>query len=210
GFIFGRFINRDYGNVKGLIISLDRRFVDFFSAKLDYTYQVAAGNASDPFTVYNNNTSDPPVESTKKTVPLDWDQTHTLNLSLTIGTLGDWTAGIIFSYGTGTPYTEDPRYSQGLRFENSGRKPSTINVDLKANKQIRIFGMDFNFFLLIYNLFDTLNEYGVYSSTGRAGNDLNTKLAGPIIGLNTLDEFVKNPSMYSSPRRINFGFNIGF
>lgn len=210
GFIFGRFINRDYGNVKGLIISLERRFVDFFSAKLDYTYQVAAGNASDPFTVYNNNTSDPPVESTKKTVPLDWDQTHTLNLSITIGSLGDWTAGIIFSYGTGTPYTEDPRYSQGLRFENSGRKPSTINVDLKANKQIKIFGMDFNFFLLVYNLFDNLNEYGVYSSTGRAGNDLNTKLAGPIIGLNTLDEFVKNPGMYSSPRRINFGFNIGF
>jgi outer membrane receptor protein involved in Fe transport len=210
GFLFGRFINRDYGNVKGLIISLDRRFADFFSAKVDYTYQVAAGNASDPFTVYNNNTSDPPVESTKKTVPLDWDQTHTFNLSLTIGSPGDWTAGLVFSYGTGSPYTEDPRYSEGLRFENSGRRPSTMNVDLKANKQINLLGFDFNFFLLVYNLFDTLNEYGVYSSTGRAGNDLNTRLAGPIIGLNTLEEFVKNPSMYSSPRRINVGFSIGF
>ncbi len=48
GFNFGRFVNRDYGNVKGIIVTLDKRFADFFSAKLDYTFQVASGNASDP------------------------------------------------------------------------------------------------------------------------------------------------------------------
>ncbi|MFA7289554.1 MAG: TonB-dependent receptor [Melioribacteraceae bacterium] len=210
GFIYGRYVNRDYGNVKGLILTLDKRYSDFFSAKIDYTYQVAAGNASDPMTVYNNNSSDPPVEVTKKTVPLNWDQSHTVNLSLTVGDIMDWTASMVFTYGSGMPYSEDPRYSQGVRFENGGRKPSTMNVDLRANKNFRVFGLNVSAFLLVYNLFDIANEYGVYSSTGRATTDLNTKFASPVIGLNTIDQFVKNPTLYSSPRRISVGFNVGF
>jgi hypothetical protein len=161
-------------------------------------------------TVYNNNASDPPVEVTKKTVPLNWDQSHTVNLSLTVGDPRDWTASMVFSYGSGMPYSEDPRYSQGVRFENGGRKPTTMNVDLRANKNFRIFGLDFSAFLLVYNLFDIANEYGVYGSTGRATTDLNTKFASPVIGLNTIDEYVKNPTLYSSPRRISVGFNVGF
>ncbi len=210
GFLFGRFVNRDYGNVKGFIVTLERRFVDFFSAKLDYTYQIAEGNASDPMTVFYNNTSDPPVEVTKKILPLNWDQTHTLNLSFTVGDPMDWTASMIFSYGSGMPYTEDQRYSQGVRFENGGRKPTTINVDLRANKQFQLFGLDINAFLLVYNLFDTLNEYGVYGSTGRATNDLNIKFASPVIGMNTIEEYIKVPTMYSTPRRISLGINVGF
>ena len=210
GFTFARFINRDYGNVKGVIITLDKRFADFFSAKIDYTYQVASGNASDPMVEFYNNQADPPVESNKKVVPLDWDQTHTINASITIGDPTDWTAGIIFNYGSGSPYTEDPRYSQGLRFENGGRKPNTLNVDLRANKQFKVFGLDVNAFLLVYNLFDIKNEYGVSSTTGRAGIDLNTKFAAPIIGRNTIEQYLRNPGDYSSPRRINIGFNVNF
>lgn len=210
GFLFGRFVNRDYGNVKGLIVSLDKRFADYFSAKIDYTYQVAQGNASDPMQNFYNNQADPPVEPNKKVVPLSWDQTHTLNLSLTVGDPMDWTAGIIVNYGSGAPYTEEPRYTKGLRFENLGRKPSTLNVDLRANKVFKIFGFDFNTFLLVYNLFDIKNEYGVSASTGRAGVDLNTKFAGPIIGMNTIEEYLKNPADYSAPRRISIGFNVNF
>ena len=210
GFTFARFINRDYGNVKGIIITLDKRFADFFSAKIDYTYQVAAGNASDPMVQYYNNQADPPIEENKKVVPLDWDQTHTFNASVTIGNPMDWTVGLIFNYGSGSPYTEDPRYSQGLRFENQGRKPTTLNVDLRANKQFNIFGFDANVYLLVYNLFDIKNEYGVNSTTGRAGIDLNSKLAAPIVGKNTLEQYLLNPADYSAPRRINIGVNVNF
>jgi outer membrane receptor protein involved in Fe transport len=210
GFLFGRYVNRDYGNVKGLILTLDKRFTDFFSAKIDYTYQVAQGNASDPMQNFYNNQADPPVEANKKVVPLSWDQTHTLNISLTVGDPMDWTAGLILGYGSGAPYTEEPRYTKGLRFENLGRKPSTLNVDLKANKIFKLFGVDVNTFLLVYNLFDIKNEYGVNASTGRAGVDLNTQFAGAIIGTNTLEEYLKNPADYSSPRRISLGINVNF
>lgn len=210
GFIFGRFANRDYGNVKGIIVTLDKRYSNFFSAKIDYTYQIAEGNASDPFVEFYNNQADPPVASNKKVVPLNWDQTHTLNFILTLGNPMDWTASIIFNYGSGAPYTEDVRYSQGLRFENGGRKPNAFNLDLKANKIVRFFGLDWNFFLLVYNLLDIKNEYGVNATTGRAGKDLDLKLAGPIIGGNTYEEYLNNPGDYSSPRRISIGLNVGF
>ncbi|MDP3582300.1 MAG: TonB-dependent receptor, partial [Ignavibacteria bacterium] len=89
GFNFGRYINQDYGNVKGLIITLDKKFADMFAAKIDYTYQTASGNASDPLQNYYNNQSDPPVEGNKKVVPLNWDQPHTVNMSLTFGDPSD-------------------------------------------------------------------------------------------------------------------------
>ena len=210
GFKYARFINKDYGNVKGIILTLERRFVDFFSAKIDYTYQVAEGNSSDPFSVYNDNQTNPPVESEKKVVPLDWDQRSTLNFTATVGEIGNWTVGLIMQYGSGTPFTEDIRISNGVRFENGGRKPTTLNVDLRADKFFDIYGIRLHTYLLVYNLFDIRNEYGVYSTTGRAGADLNTKFAGEIIGLNTLEEYVMNPSMYSAPRQIRFGVSFGF
>ncbi len=210
GFKYARFTNRDYGNVKGFIISLDKRFADYFGAKVDYTYQFAEGNASDPYAVYNDNQTDPPVESEKKVVPLDWDQRSTLNITIDAGVPGDWTAGIIFSYGSGSPYTEDIRVSNGVRFENGGRKPSVVNLDIRADKHFNLFGLDMQAYLWIYNVLDIRNEYGVYGTTGRANQDLNTKFAGEIIGLNTIDQYVNNPAMYSAPRQIRLGLNFNF
>ncbi len=210
GFKYARFINRDYGNVKGLILTLDKRFADYFSLTVDYTYQIAEGNSSDPFAVYNDNQSDPPVESEKKVVPLNWDQRSTVNIQGTVGQPGDWTVGLIVQYGSGMPYTEDIRISNGVRFENGGRKPATINVDLKADKFFDLFGLNMHAYLLVYNLFDTRNEYGVYATTGRATNDLNTKYAGDINGLNTIEQYVNNPSMYSAPRQVRLGLSFGF
>jgi len=210
GFKYARFINRDYGNVRGVIISFDKRFADYFSAQLDYTFQIAEGNASDPYAVYNDNQTVPAVESEKRVVPLDWDQRSTLNLVVNVGEPEDWTVGIVFQLGSGTPYTEDPRLSQGVRFENSGSKPTTYNMDLRASKVFNVGELQLNAYLLVYNLLDTKNEYNVYASTGRATYDLNVKYAGDVIGLNTIDQYVNNPALYSAPRQIRFGVGVGF
>jgi outer membrane receptor protein involved in Fe transport len=210
GFKYARFINRDYGNTKGIIVSLDKRFTDYFAAKIDYTYQIAEGNASDPMAVFNNNQSDPPIETEKHLVPLDWDQRSTINFTGTVGVPGDWTVSVIFQYGSGMPYTEDQQISNGVRFENGGRKPVTMNLDLKADKNFSLFGLNVNTFLLVYNVFDIRNEYGVYATTGRATFDLNTKYAGEINGLNTIEQYIKNPAMYSAPREVRVGFRVGF
>jgi outer membrane receptor protein involved in Fe transport len=210
GFKYARFINRDYANVRGFIVTLDKRFANYFSAKIDYTYQIAEGNASDPYAVYNFNQTNPPIEETKTVVPLDWDQRHTLNMTLNVGNPGDWTLGFIFQYGSGWPYTEDIRISKGVRFENGGIRPQTFNLDLRAEKVFNIAGIYLNTYLWVYNLLDIKNEYGVYATTGRANADLNTQFAGEVIGLNTIEQYVNNPGMYSAPREIRFGFGFGF
>lgn len=208
GFKYARFINRDYANVRGLIITLEKRFSNYFGAKLDYTFQIAEGNASDPYAVYNYNQTNPPIEESKTVVPLDWDQRHTLNLNVNVGNPGDWSLGLIFQYGSGMPYTEDIKISRGVRFENGGRKPTFINLDLRADKYLKLFGLNIYTYAIIYNVFDIKNEVGVYSTTGRATADLNVKYAGEIIGINTIDEYIKNPAMYSAPRQIRLG--LGF
>jgi outer membrane receptor protein involved in Fe transport len=209
GVKYARFVNRDYGNVRGFIVTLERRFVDYFGVKLDYTYQIAEGNASDPYAVFNNNQTNPPIEANKKVVPLDWDQRSTLNLSLTVGQPGDWSAGLIVAYGSGFPYTESIRVSNGVRFENGGIKPPTYNVDLRAEKTFDIYGVQLNTFVLIYNLLDTKNEYGVDAASGRANVDIYTSEASPIIGLNTIQEYLNNPTSFSAPRQIRLGMQFG-
>jgi outer membrane receptor protein involved in Fe transport len=210
GFKYARFINRDYANVYGLIVSLDKRFADYFSLKIDYTYQIAEGNASDPFAVYNNNQTSPPVEENKTVVPLDWDQRHTLNVQLNVGNPGDWTAGIIYRFGSGWPYTEDVKVSKGVRFENGGIKPATHYVDLRLEKVFSVGNYDISAFLWVYNLLDILNEETVYGTSGRANVDLNTQYAGEIVGLNTIEQYVNNPGFYSTPREIRLGATLGF
>jgi outer membrane receptor protein involved in Fe transport len=207
---YARFINRDYGSVRGFILSFDRRFANYFSLRADYTYQIAEGDASDPMSVYYNNQSDPPVETNKVLVPLSWDQRSTLNVNLTVGEMGNWTAGVIFQYGVGFPYTEDTRISL-LRFENGALKPSTYSVDLRAEKNLSFAGVNFSISLLVYNLLDTKNEYGVNSASGRANVDLYTSQnAQKIVGLNTIQQYQNNPSSFSSPRQVRLGLNLGF
>ncbi len=121
GVNYARFINRDYANVKG-----------YHSYRLTSIFQISSaqnwiirfnsqkGDASDPMTVFYNNQSNPPVETNKIFVPLDWDQRNTLNIEADIGQAGDWSAGLVFTYGSGFPYTEDIRVSQGLLFDNNG------------------------------------------------------------------------------------------
>ncbi len=207
---YARFINRDYANVRGVVLSVERRLANYFSVKADYTFQIAEGNASDPRTVFYNNQTNPPVETPKTVVPLDWDQRNTLNLTVTVGKPSDWTTSLIFQYGSAYPYTEDVRTSQGLRFENGGRKPAFFNVDLRAEKSFPLFGVNLNAFMLVYNLLDIKNELNVNASTGRANLDIFTSLGGTIHGLNTVDQYLNDPTSFSAPREVRFGLSVEF
>jgi len=100
--------------------------------------------------------------------------------------------------------------SNGLRFENGGTKPSTMNLDLRAEKTFSLHGVNLTFFTLIYNALDRKNENGVDAASGRANIDLFTNLAGRIVGLNTLEQYVNNPANFSAPRQIRVGCTVDF
>jgi hypothetical protein len=59
-------------------------------------------------------------------------------------------------------------------------------------------------------LLDIKNELNVDPSTGRANQDLYTSLGGDIIGLNTLEQYLDNPTSFSAPREIRFGLSLEF
>jgi len=208
---YARFINRDYGNVRGVILGLDKRFANYWGGRVEYTYQYAEGNASDPRSVFFDNQSDPPREPEKQLTPLDWDQRSTLNFSLNAGKPGNWTVGAIGRLGSGTPYTADLTYiAAQVNFRNNRKKPMTYQLDLRAEKQFNFAGTRITGYVFAYNVLDALNENWVYGSTGEADRDLNAiRNQGEIIGYNSIQDFVLNPTAYRPPREIRLGFSFG-
>jgi outer membrane receptor for ferrienterochelin and colicin len=203
--IYARYINRDYGNVKGITLALEKRRSNSIYASVDYTYQVAEGNASDPKQVFKDAKSN--KESEIQIVPLDWDQTHTLNFNITMSQAGNWGLSLIGRLGSGLPYT--PKIENvGATFENSERKPPQYSFDMKAQKEYIIMGAVYSVYVKAYNIFDRKNEKIVYSDTGRAGYNIDPPVG--VRGVNTLDEFLTRPDYYSEPRRVIIGVSAGF
>ncbi|MBP7460974.1 MAG: TonB-dependent receptor [Candidatus Delongbacteria bacterium] len=202
-----QYVNKDFGNIRGITFSLTKRFSNYFSADVDYTYGIAEGNASDPQQAYYNASDN--LEEAKQLVVLDWDQTHTLNATVTFGKPGSWNLSFIGNYGSGLPYT--PAY-QGLRtsFQNDGRKPMEYNIDMRFSKDFKYGRYKYSLFLNVYNLFDTKNERYVYDDTGRATYTLISNYTSEDQGYNTLSEYLLRPDYYSPPRQVKLGVRVGF
>ncbi len=215
GTSYSRYINKDYANARGVTLTYDRRFIDGLSAGLDYSYMVVEGSASDAADAYNaaRENQSPKISL----IPLGWDQTHTLNASLAVGS-HTWRATLLGRFASGTPYT--PSFARGQiagsgqyvgLAENSERKPNVYNIDLKLYKKLDFGRLRYTVFLNIYNVFDTRNETGVYSTTGRATYDLDAQTASDDPNRpNTVEEYITRPDYYSEPRRVQFGVTASF
>ena len=206
---YGLYINKDYANSKGITLALSKRPTGNVSGNIDYTFSISEGNASDPAAAFVDEQSN--VESEKMLVPLDWDQRHTLNTTLTYHPVKNSGISLIYSYGSGLPYTAQ---FAGVRtsFENNARKPSTMKVDLRSYYNFNISGIRFALHLNIYNLFDIRNELYVFSDTGRSTYTLVPTYTPQVSGrgLNTLDQYLMSPADFSSPRQIKFGMSVSF
>lgn len=212
--VYARYINRDYGNVKGITLALEKIYSDMFAATIDYTYQVARGNASDPNSVFYDFQSHPPRESEKQVLPLDWDQPHIINATVRIGDPRSWNIGIIGRYESGQPYTpSNPGSALTTQFRNSDRKPDIFYINLNLYKTFKLFNQKMRLFAKIYNLFDNLNEIKVYSSTGRAQFPYRTNADRQILERNpnfSLEEIDLRPDFYHEPRRVVLGLTVYF
>ena len=208
---YGMYVNKDHANSKGITVALSKRSIHNFSGNLDYTYSISEGNASDPTAAFYDEQSD--IEPEKMLVPLDWDQRHTLNGTATYHPTKTSGLSFVFNYGSGFPYTVTNLSGQRTSFENNGRKPATYNIDMRSFYNFTLSkSAQLSAHINIYNIFDIRNELTVYSDTGRSSSSLlptyTPQLSGPM--LNTLDEYLVNPSYYSSPRQIKIGLSISF
>lgn len=208
---YARYINRDYAYVRGITFEFEKRQSGGIGASIDYTYQIAKGNASDPNTAFLDAQTDPPKETEKQMVPLDWDRRHQINASITLGYSGNYMVSLIGRYGSGLPYTPTFQNVQ-IAVENSGQRPNQFLVDLHAFKTLHVWHTRFTLYLKVYNLLDRLNENEVFRDTGRAGYTLEPLYFGSQRprGINTLEQYFIRPDFYSEPRRVQLGIEIGF
>lgn len=216
---YQKYVNKDYGNIKGITFSLTKRRGpdDFISASIDYTYQVADGNDVNSDAFFLDLASG--RQSEKIPVPLAWDQTHSLNGSVSVGNSKDWNITIVGRLGTGLPYSPQEIEKQIYLRTNSGRKPSQTSIDLMAEKSFQMDKFLLTVFLKIFNLFDSKNEIYVYDDTGRAtysmeeqrGNAEETnRLAAIIPGGHSATEYFNRPNYYSAPREVRLGLSLEF
>lgn len=196
---YARFTNVDFGDVIGFTVAFDQRRLGIFSSMIDYTWQRAQGNSSDPRETATRAEAgeDPRPEQ----IPLTWDQRHTLNATITASQPSNFSISSVIRFGSGQPYTPEIGSGFGADLErNSGRKQSFVLIDARAEKFFRMAGLNLSLFARGFNLLDTRFVNGfVFANTGSPDYSLN-----PTGDRATL----MNPDRYFPPRRIEVGFTI--
>jgi outer membrane receptor protein involved in Fe transport len=216
---YSKYVNKDYGNIKGITFTLTKRRTkqDMLGVTVDYTFQVAEGNDTDSDAFFLDLSSG--RQSEKLVVYLPWDQTHTLNTTVSFGNIDDWNVSLIGQLGTGLPYTPQLWEDQVYLQTNSSRRPSTARVDLLAEKIFNLLGHKLSVFLKVFNLFDTLNERVVYFDTGRSTYTLQLEQGGTksakelserVPGIHSPEEYFQRPNYYYPPREVRLGFSFEF
>jgi len=193
---------------------LNKRFSNYFTFDINYTYQVAEGSNSTPEEDFD--AAEKNDEPSLHLIPMDWDQNHILNASIYTGFSG-WGISLLARYGTGLPYsptitqfTADRGITSGL-VRNSRRIPDQFVMDLEINKAFNLIGLDINVFLRIFNLLDNKNAIRVFGDTGQPDFTTETQSIGENADRpNTVEEYVKYPNHYGEPRNVQFGFDLSF
>jgi outer membrane receptor for ferrienterochelin and colicin len=208
---YSQYVNSDFGFVRGIVLTVTRRMAGGWGATVDYTFQSVKGNASDPAATRNQlvGGAQPEVQL----VPLNWDQRHTLNATVSYARAGDWGVSVIAQYGSGFPYTPTQSINVSDLLTNSELRPPGFTVDLRANKDFRVWGTTLTLFARVFNLLDAKNQLQVYANSGTADFTLDEYLARrqglpPVV--NTIDEYYRNPLFYSEPRRVEMGFTVSW
>jgi hypothetical protein len=219
-----RYINRTYASSRGFELSLEKRRSRYVGGDISYTYSFADGVASDAnFGVSAEGLTHLPTQE----MPLDWDQRHTLNVTLSLQDQNKWGATIVYSFGSGLPWTPVDRYArrQDPLLENSRRLPPTHIINLQGRKMFSLYGQELVLFFEGRNLLNedvllniapnawppmpnaTMDGGSYYTETGKTGGaylqDINE---------DGLDEFnpVNDPTIWDSHKawRIGFGFEF--
>ncbi len=202
-----RWINTDYGNVRGVTFSLFKRGRGDLTGGLDYTLQFAQGTASSPGEAFQRQQDLlPPILTL---VRLNWDRRHILNGTLTYAPSESTSITAVGRLQSGTPYTTVRNFIRSPVTNNADR-PLTFVTDLRAFYKPPFLPVNASLFLQVQNLFDSEIQQDVYSDSGRADETINFALYDGISvgGLNTLDEYFYRQEFYGAPRRVSLGLRL--
>ncbi len=222
---FYRYINKEYGDSKGVSFALNYSSMDNkVVAGVDYSYMTAKGTSSSPeaardVAILSGSSKGAYSLASRRIDYLNWDQTHSLNATVSVQPVKKLYLSVVGQLGSGLPYspsTLDPNIEiPSGWWDNADRKPVRWAVDFKINKTVTLMNYNFSVYMNIYNIFNHLNENSVNSITGRAGPDayLPEIARKRYYRLEQLGEFTQeeadyNPTEYSRPRLIQFGLSF--
>ena len=187
-----------YGRVQGFELTIRkwRTSQSRVSGMLSYTYSVAKGKGSSRNLGYLTYYRQQP--DVTESHPLAWDQRHIFSGTLDIQLPFDAAVNFIGNYGSGLPYTPNPRAPIKPDI-NSKRYPATYNVDALISKRSRIGGLVYTLFVDIRNVFNTKNLDDILDAVtyDRYGIPLNSQKHS-------------HPLSWSSPRLIMMGVSLDF
>jgi outer membrane receptor for ferrienterochelin and colicin len=203
------FYNSDYASVKGFDLTLRKRYSNYFSGSIDYTFMIAKGNNSQPLGGYINAFEQ--EEIPHQEYYLDFDQRHDVAVTLNffipkdqgpeifgIKPFSDFNLNILFQAASGLPYT--PYVDPTVRIEiNSGRKSWTSTLDFRMIKRFWFSNIAAGVFVEVTNLLNKENVRYVYSRTGKP---FDTGVAG-LVGSSPDANY--NPNHIGPPRIIKAG-----
>ena len=215
---YSQYVNKDYENVKGITLKVEKRLSDNYSFRADYTFQSAEGTYSNPNDEFND------IRANRSPVlmllPTNWDQKHTFNAQI-IYQISDWTFSLIGRYWSGKPYTpsfpvgESGTETRG-QLTNSDRLPAQRGLDLTINKLFMLSALRLELFLNVYNVLDLRDQTAVYTDTGSAEYTTTvdpSNLANNSYNPNrvsTVEDFVLRPANFTGPRQVQLGLTLGF
>ena len=187
-----------YGRVQGFELTIRkwRTARSRVSGMLSYTYSVAKGKGSSRNLGYLTYYRQQP--DVTESHPLAWDQRHIFSGTLDIQLPFDAAINLIGNYGSGLPYTPNPRAPIKPDI-NSKRYPATYNVDALISKRSRIAGLTYTLFVDIRNVFNTKNLDDILDAVtyDRYGIPLNSQKHS-------------HPLSWSSPRLVMMGVSLDF
>ena len=206
-----QFINRDFGTIRGLTVSLFQRPVGIVSWTLDYTLQFAEGSASNAQEEFDRFQSGAEANFTLQR--LNWDQRHTLNNTISITPTDGFSIAILNQLQSNTPYTTERNFVVSFE-QNNADKPAYFTSDIRMLYKPAFIQQDISLFLEVLNVFDARPQLQVYQDTGEATSSAelerqkrNNTVVG---GLNTLDEWFFRQDWLGAPRTVSVGLDLRF
>lgn len=221
-------VNQDFQTVRGLDVQLRRRVTHYVGFDINFSLSEARSNAADPEreTERQINEGDPRLNSEVRS---EIDQPFSLNTallfqvgdeapSMPLGSLlRNLSASLVFRAQSGVPYTPTLDFiGQGLSqlTRNSGRAPSTFQLDLQLSKQWLVSGLRYGFTLQVLNLTDRKNCIQVFTTTGTCevgAVDTSRNREGNTIAADAVTTtYLNRPQYYGSRRSVQAGIRVSF
>ncbi len=206
-----RWINRDYGTLRGITFSLFQRGSGPISWTLDHTLQFAEGTSSSPGEAFGRQQAG--LDDILSLVRLDWDRRHVLNNTITVTPWTGTSITFINRLQSGTPYTTVRDFVRSIE-KNNADKPTLFSSDVRIFFKPKFIKQNVQLFLQAQNIFDSSLPNNVYADTGRPDESVTKELfrqtGSQVGGLNSLDEFFYRQDFYGSPRKVSIGLSYNF